>query len=146
MASAEQDVRAGGADESLTGAAASGAAIAERYGLEFLAAIEPAYLDPELIRELPVEWARTNVILPIRIGHRPCALTSDPTQINQCEYLSLLLGQDVQPVVSTASNSAYSANRSNDSMWRSRSMARSGCRSDVPTQARAIVLKRRLSS
>ncbi|MDA0322318.1 MAG: ATPase, T2SS/T4P/T4SS family [Verrucomicrobia bacterium] len=101
MASARQDVRAGAADESSTAAAASGAAIAERYGLEFLASIEPASLDPDLIRELPVEWARTNVILPIRIGHRPCALTSDPTQVNQCEYLSLLLGQDVQPVVST---------------------------------------------
>ena len=95
MASAEQDSGAGVADE----VPSDLVALADRYGLDFLAAIEASNLDPELIRELPVEWARTNVILPIRIGARACALTNDPTQVSQCEYLSLLLGLDVQPVV-----------------------------------------------
>jgi general secretion pathway protein E len=73
--------------------------LAERYGLEFMPAIAPDILDPDLVSRLPVEWARTHTLLPVRVGAGVCVLTTDPTDAGPQEYLALLLGVELRPIV-----------------------------------------------
>ena len=87
------------ADGGIRDAAPGLARMAEEYGVEFLASVDAELLDPLLIADLPVEWARTNCMLPVRIGGEPCALTDDPSRVTEQEYLALLLGQPLRPVL-----------------------------------------------
>jgi general secretion pathway protein E len=73
--------------------------LAERYDLELLTALSPESLDPELVRELPVEWARSHCVMPIRRGGETCVMTADPSQLAEQEYLALLLGADLRCVL-----------------------------------------------
>ncbi|MBM4143327.1 MAG: type II/IV secretion system protein [Lentisphaerae bacterium] len=73
--------------------------LAARYGVEYLAAVDEAILDPSLVDSLPVEWARANLMLPVRIGGDLCVLTSDPSRVSGQEYLALLLGAPLRPVL-----------------------------------------------
>lgn len=72
---------------------------AKEYGVPFLAAVTDDMLDPALIKDLPVEWARSNLLLPVVIDNKNCLLCSDPDQVNEHEYLSLLLGMDLRLVM-----------------------------------------------
>lgn len=81
--------------------AAELSATAEREGLPFLSSVTNDMLVPGLVENLPVEWARANRLLPVRIDGRTCVLTSDPSRIDAQEHLALLLGEDLQPVVTT---------------------------------------------
>ena len=74
-------------------------ACARREGLSFLEAIPDEMLDPLLVAKLPVEWARSNGLLPVTIDGSTCVLTSDPNHIDAQENLALLLGCELQPVV-----------------------------------------------
>lgn len=73
--------------------------LARDYGVDFLESPSQDILDPSLVSDLPVEWARSNCVLPVRIAGELCVLTSDPGRVDQQEYLSLLLGDDIRPVV-----------------------------------------------
>jgi len=73
--------------------------LAEEYGIEFLASVFDDMLDPRLVANLPVEWARSNCLLPVRINGETCVLTCDPTQVSQQEYLALLIGEELRPVL-----------------------------------------------
>ena len=73
--------------------------LAVQFGLEFMAEIPPDVLDPSLVAELPVEWARTHCLLPVRVKGEACVLTVDPSQVGRREYLALLLGADLRPIV-----------------------------------------------
>lgn len=73
--------------------------LAGEYGLPFMDSIEPGSLDPVLVANIPVEWARANCMLPVRIGGRPSVLLADPRQTRQQEYVSLLVGEDLAPVL-----------------------------------------------
>lgn len=70
------------------------------YGLEYILTIPDSYLDASLVAKVPVEWVRTNCLLPVRIGGKPCVLIADPEDISDQEYLCLLLGEDLRPVLS----------------------------------------------
>jgi general secretion pathway protein E len=59
-------------------------------------------LNPLLVQDLPVEWAREHLVLPFESGEGICALMNDPTRLEIIEDLAVLLGQDVQPVLATA--------------------------------------------
>ena len=61
-----------------------------------LTMIPEAALDPELIKDLPVEWARTHCVLPVRLDGRACVLASDTGKIAEIEYLELLTGLDLE--------------------------------------------------
>jgi len=41
-------------------------ALAEQFGLTAVRSVDVAWLDPVLVKELPVEWVRANGALPIR--------------------------------------------------------------------------------
>ncbi len=72
---------------------------AAEYGLPLVTDLSDAHLDPTLVVNLPVEWARTNLMLPIRMEGRLCVLTSDATRLKEQHYLAILLGQGVEPVL-----------------------------------------------
>lgn len=72
---------------------------AEEYGIELLTSVSDDILDPGLVASLPVEWARSNCLLPVRINGETCVLTADPCQVSEQEYLALLIGEDLRPVL-----------------------------------------------
>lgn len=88
------------------GAADAGPAELERLrergraeGLRVLDQVPPEALDPALVAELSVDWARSHVLLPVILDGRACVLTAAPDDVAPQEHLSLLLGCDLQPVL-----------------------------------------------
>ncbi|NQU40471.1 MAG: type II/IV secretion system protein [Lentisphaerae bacterium] len=71
---------------------------AEGMGLRFLELIPDSALDPDLIAQVPVEWARSHCMLPLRIEGEVCVVTADIDQVQQQEDLALLIGEDLKPV------------------------------------------------
>ncbi len=74
-------------------------ALAEQWSLPWLSAIPEEALDPSLVAQLPVEWARRHSILPAHVNGRPSAVIDDPARIAELEQLSLILGASVEPVL-----------------------------------------------
>ncbi len=56
-------------------------------------------LDPALVEKLPVDWARSNAILPVRINGNIIILTADPADLSSEEYVALLLGVEAKVAV-----------------------------------------------
>jgi general secretion pathway protein E len=77
--------------------------LAREYGLEFLSSVPAEILDADLVSGLSVDWARSNCLLPVSIKGEACVLTADPAGVSQQEYLSLLLGRELRPVVAARS-------------------------------------------
>jgi general secretion pathway protein E len=71
-------------------------------GIPCLESVDDACLDAALVSDLPVEWARSNRLLPIRIEGEPCALTAHPRQTEAQATLSLLIGEPLRPVAAPA--------------------------------------------
>lgn len=87
-------------DDSLAGVGTPGLrAQAVVYGLRYVETPGEVALEPELSASLPVEWAREHVILPVRIGDEYCVLVSDPASIDKQEYVSVLTGKTLTPVL-----------------------------------------------
>jgi general secretion pathway protein E len=72
---------------------------ADELGLAFLAEIEDDLLDPGLVAGIPVDWARTNGLLPVRWKGELCLLTSEPARIDRHADVALLVGAELRPVV-----------------------------------------------
>ncbi len=77
------------------------AALADESGLPFWATIEDAWLDPELVRDLPVEWVRTHRVLPIRRGNATVAVIDRPEALLATHDVSVMLGCDLPAVFTT---------------------------------------------
>ncbi|MBA4389227.1 MAG: type II secretion system protein GspE [Verrucomicrobia bacterium] len=77
--------------------------LALEHGIEFLEAIPDEILVPDLVQKIPVDWARSNCLLTVRMGDEYCVLTADPSAISQQEYLALLIGHDLRPVLAPRS-------------------------------------------
>jgi general secretion pathway protein E len=75
------------------------AAMAAEYGLEYVTVVEDESLDPDLLAQLPVEWARDNALLPVRISGVPRLLVSNPNAVGEQEYVSILTGMQLQPLL-----------------------------------------------
>lgn len=73
--------------------------LAAEYGMDFVETLPDDAIDPSLVAKLPVEWARANCLLPVRMKDRMCILTSDPASVRQQEYLALLIGCDLTPIL-----------------------------------------------
>jgi general secretion pathway protein E len=69
------------------------------YGLTVLESVPQSLLDPSLVSDLSVEWARNNCVLPITLDGEACILTADLDQVSQQEYLSVLLDRDLKAVL-----------------------------------------------
>ncbi|MBU1910290.1 MAG: Flp pilus assembly complex ATPase component TadA, partial [Verrucomicrobia bacterium] len=74
-------------------------ALGEQYGCEVLSEAGDDLLDPTLIAQLPVEWARSHVMLPVRHRDRLCVLTRDPADLAALEDLALILGEEPLPLL-----------------------------------------------
>ncbi len=73
--------------------------LSEFHDIAMLPVVEDECLDPELVRDLPVQWCRRHATLPARHNGRVVALTSNPHAIDELEYLSLLLQMELEPVL-----------------------------------------------
>lgn len=80
-------------------AATEAASLACRLGLEFLARVDDAMLQPELVATLPVNWARAQGVLPIRIGDETCLLVADPTRVEVHQQAAQVIGRPLRCVV-----------------------------------------------
>jgi len=74
-------------------------ALGRQFRIPVTAVISPDMLDPELVKNLPVEWARTHCMLPCRYEGAVAVLTADPRNIEARDDVSLVLGQDAMPVL-----------------------------------------------
>ena len=83
----------------LDGGASDLQSLAAKFGLRFVERISEEMLDSSLVSGLPVDWARSHVLLPVKLDGELCVLTSDPSRVRDCEDLSILLGSELHPVV-----------------------------------------------
>jgi len=74
---------------------------AARFKLPFVTEVSDNMLDSGLVSKLPVDWARTHCLLPVRIDGELCVLTEDPSRITGQEDLALLLGEELRSVVAS---------------------------------------------
>ncbi|MDD5707149.1 MAG: GspE/PulE family protein [Kiritimatiellae bacterium] len=81
------------------GAASKARRAADQLGLEHLERVEDDMLAPSLVAALPVSWARTHKLLPIRLRGEACLLTADPTQVESHHQAALVVGCALRPVV-----------------------------------------------
>lgn len=79
------------------------ATLATRYGLEFLNVVPSEWIDHSLVEKLSLEWARSHCVLPVRSGQELGVLLCDPEQFEPQEYLALLLGAELRPILTPRS-------------------------------------------
>ena len=73
------------------------------YGLETVLSVDDADLDSDLLAQLPVEGAGEDALLPIRRDGVACLLVSDPDAVNEQEYVSVLTGLELRPLLAPRS-------------------------------------------
>jgi general secretion pathway protein E len=78
-------------------------ALSEQWSAPWLESVPEEALDPELVRRLPVEWARRNGMLPIRHNGGISVLTARPDRLSEIESLALLLGEEPRLVLAPES-------------------------------------------
>ena len=67
-------------------------------GIRFLDQLPDSCLDPDLIALVPVEWARSHGMLPLRLDGEACVATADIDHVQPQEDLALLIGEDLTAV------------------------------------------------
>ncbi len=73
--------------------------VAQKFGLDLITAVDDLMLAHDLATDLPVEWARAHVMLPIRHHDQTVLLLHDPTAISAQKHLALLLKQELKPLL-----------------------------------------------
>ncbi len=68
-------------------------------GLPFLDAIPETAYAPDLASAIPLAWARSQCVLPVRLDGREILLTSDPADLESQQRASLAAGRPFQPAV-----------------------------------------------
>ena len=76
-------------------------ALGAEFGCEIADPVNDELLDPVLVAKLPVDWARSNLLLPIRWKGGFGVLTGDPSNLSAIDDLGLLLGRDLVPVLAS---------------------------------------------
>lgn len=69
------------------------------FGMTLLEIVPPEALSSELVADLSVDWARTHCLLPVLLDGVACVLTADPGHVSAMEYLALLAGRELRPVL-----------------------------------------------
>lgn len=94
-------------------------AVGELARVPVLEAIADEWLDPELIRNLPVDWVRNRHALPVRMEGQLVVVTDDPARGQDLDDIGLLLGQEFdirlapRPVILKAIDRCYFNRREN---------------------------------
>lgn len=68
-------------------------------GVAYLEEVEESLLDPSLVEQLPVAWARAHVMLPLQLAEGAGLLTADPTDLESHHYVEVLTGLSLTPLV-----------------------------------------------
>lgn len=76
-------------------------ALSAQWSAPWMETVPDTALDPELVRRLPVDWARRNGMLPIRHLGAMAVLTAHPERLPEMESLALLLGEEPCLVLTT---------------------------------------------
>ena len=76
-------------------------AYAEQFGVPFIAVITEKMADTELISQIPLKFLREHAVIPVFHEGALYIVTSDPTDFQPLDELTLLLGGDARPAVST---------------------------------------------
>lgn len=75
--------------------------LAEKFFLTALSEIPDEILDPALVTDLALEWAREQAALPVRYQGELCVLMADPLNLEVPKYLSLLFNTELTPLLAT---------------------------------------------
>jgi len=70
-------------------------------GLAWIESVSDTMLDPELVAEIPVEWARSNSILPVRGNGDIQLLIASPSTLARQEEVELILRRETRPVMAS---------------------------------------------
>jgi len=75
--------------------------LAAQFHIELVGEISDDMIDPTLVAELPVDWARAHLMLPVRRNGELHVLVSDPRDLNSQKQLQLLLGCELSPLLAS---------------------------------------------
>ncbi len=75
--------------------------LAARFHLAALPDIPDDLLDPALVAELPLDWARAHAALPVRYQGKLGVLVADPLDLEVPKYLSLMFNAELTPLLSS---------------------------------------------
>lgn len=67
--------------------------------VETITEVESEMLSPELVADLPIDWAQTHLMLPIRYHGDICVLIGNPKDTTGLDYIASLLGIQPTPVL-----------------------------------------------
>lgn len=73
--------------------------LAARFDMPALADISDDLIDPDLVANLPLEWTRKHVSLPVRYGGGLGVLIADPLDLEVPKYLALLFNRELTPIL-----------------------------------------------
>ena len=72
-------------------------------GVEFLKAPDPEQVDGDLLTDLPINYAKTHMVLPYhRENGSIKVVMADPRAVSAADDLRTMLGAEIQPVLSTS--------------------------------------------
>ena len=75
--------------------------MARQFNLELINDISEDMLDPALIADLPVEWSRSHLMLPVTRNGAFCVLVADPADMSAQKQLQLLLNRELTPLLAS---------------------------------------------
>ena len=86
--------------------------LCQEMGFRFMKDIPVADIPVDLVRDLPINYAKQNFILPFREEtDKIIALISNPTNLKSLDDLRVLYGKEVEPIISTAPKIQDAINR-----------------------------------
>lgn len=78
-------------------------ALAQQYHLTALSAVDDAWIDPGLIRAIPVDWSRQNLMMPVRWEGEVGVLLADPAMLSRLGEVALMLACEPVALLAPAS-------------------------------------------
>lgn len=84
---------------------------AAMYNLPYIEVITEKMADPELISRIPLKFLREHAVIPVWYQDHPTIVTSNPSDFQPIDELTLLLGNDTRQAVSTRAIIIDSINR-----------------------------------
>ena len=76
---------------------------ADQFGIKYIESIAEKMADTELLAKIPLKFLREHAVIPVLFDGQITLVTSDPTDFQPLDELTLLLGGDTRSVVATRS-------------------------------------------
>lgn len=86
--------------------------LCKELGLDFIKDVPIAEISPDLVRDIPINYAKTHGVLPFREEpEQLVALTSNPVNLKTLDDLQVMFGKRVRPLVTTTQRLQDAINR-----------------------------------